>query len=159
MFTRRKDFIAAYLLWLYRRESDIWRNICRLSSPKRKLDRNKNDLNKHWKIIGNYSLEAERRNIYMQIRVVCKSWVLLFGEFQCIKGAWYWSWNNFRRNVVWGEEVDGVKEIYLGRGRYNGVSSVKFWGGFWVFHVLLTRLKRAWLLSAWMLLSDGEMDE
>lgn len=158
MFTQRKDFIAAYLLWLYGRESDIWRNTCRLSSPKRKLDWDKNDLHKHWKIIGNYSLEAERRNIYMQIRVVCESWVLFFGEFQCIKGAWYQSWNNIRRNVVWGEVVKGVKEIYLFRGRYNGLSSVKYWGSFCLFHVLLTGLKRAQLLSAQMLVSDGEME-
>lgn len=158
MFTWRKDFIAACLLWLYERESDIWRNICRLSSPKRKLEWDKNDLNKHWEIIGNYSLEAERRNMYMQIRVVCESWVLFFGEFQCIKGAWYQPWNNIRRNDVWGE-VEGVKEIYLGRGRYNGLSSVKCWGGFWLFHGLLTGLKRAWLLSAQMLVSDGDLNE
>lgn len=41
----------------------------RHSSPKRKLDQDKNDLNKHWKIIGKYYLEAEKRNIYMQISV------------------------------------------------------------------------------------------
>lgn len=42
----------------------------RLSSPKRKLDRDKNDLNKHWKIIGKYSLVAEKRNTYMQMGIV-----------------------------------------------------------------------------------------
>lgn len=158
MFTWKKDFTAAYLLWLYGRESDIWRKMCRLSSPKRKLDQDKNDLNKHWKIIGNYSLEAERRNIYTQIRVVCESWVLFFGEFQCIKGAWYQSWNNIRRNV-WGDEVERVKEIYLGKGSYNGLSSVKYWGGFWLLPVLLAGFRRARLLSAQMLVSDGKKNE